>query len=109
MNKFGWFGKSWGAPVCIEDDHIETPVGESCRHCDEVFVDGDQGVREMSGQSMHLECHLRGIIGGVNHLRGTCTCCGGKDDPDPPNVSKREAARLAEAEWMRMKNGFPRT
>ena len=112
MNKFGWFGKSWGAPICVEDDHIDIPIGKPCYHCDEIIVDGDQGITDMQGYSWHLECHLRGIIGGVNHLRGTCTCCGGKDDPDPPNVSKREAARLAEAEWMRMKrmnNGLSRS
>lgn len=108
MNKSGWFGKSWGAQVCVEDDHIETPIGKPCRHCGEIFIEGDQGVADMFGQPMHLDCHLRGIVGGLNHLRGTCTCCGGTDDPDPPNVSRREAARLAVIEWEKT-IGIPRT
>jgi hypothetical protein len=96
--KNGWFGENWGAPICDEDDHIETPIGV-CLHCGEIFMQGDRGVTDMQGQAMHLECQIRGIVGGVNHIRGTCLCCGGTDDPDPPNVSKREAARLAVLEW----------
>jgi hypothetical protein len=108
MNKGGWFGKNWGAPVCADEDHVETPIGKSCLRCKETFVDGDQGMTDVLGQSMHLECQLRSIIGGVNHIKGTCACCGGTDDPDPPNVSKREAARLAVIEWEK-KIGIPRT
>lgn len=106
--KSGWFGTSWGAPVCAREDHIETPVGEACLHCGEVIVEGDQGITDMQGNPMHIECHMRGIIGGLNHLRGTCTCCGGTDDPDPPNVSKREAAKQAVIEWEK-KIGISRT
>lgn len=62
----------------------------------------------MQGYAMHIECNLRGVIGGVNHIRGTCSCCGRTDDPDPLNVSKREAARLAMIEWEK-RNGFSRT
>jgi len=101
----GWFGQNWGAPVCTEEDHIEIPVGQSCHHCGETFIDGDRGITNAQGYSWHLECHMRGIIGGLNHLRGTCSCCGGKDDPDPPYVSKRIAAQLAMFEWERLKNG----
>jgi hypothetical protein len=44
----------------------------------------------------HLDCMLRMVVGGVNHQRGTCSCCsGGQDPPDPPSLSKREAARVA--------------
>jgi len=108
MNKSGWFGKSWRAPICNGEDHIETPIGKTCLHCGEIFMADDQGVTDMQGKPMHLECHLRMIVGGVNHIRGTCSCYGGTDDPDPPNVSKREAARLAMIEWEK-KIGFPRT
>ena len=104
-NKSGWFGKNWGAPICADADHIDTPVGKACYHCGEVFVEGDQGVTNQQDFSFHIDCNLRGVIGGVNHLRGTCSCCGGTDDPDPPNVSRREAARLAANEWRKMKYG----
>lgn len=105
MNK--WFGKDWGAPICVEEDHIETPIGQACYHCDEIFVEGDRGVTDMPGHALHLECQIRQVVGGVNHIRGTCLCCGGTDDPDPPDVSKREAARRAVIEWG--KRYVPRT
>jgi hypothetical protein len=47
----------------------------------------------------HYECHFRSIIGGLNHLRGRCTCCGGTEPPDPPELSKREAAAEAVKFW----------
>lgn len=49
----------------------------------------------------HFECWMRGIIGGLNHLQGGCTCCGGSDPPDPPGMTRREAARAAVEEWQR--------
>lgn len=101
-SSFGWFGQNWSAPICTEEDHIDTPIGKSCYHCGEIFVEGDQGVTNIQDYSFHYECNLRGILGGANHIRGTCTCCGGSDDPDPPNVSKREAARLAVLEWEKL-------
>ena len=58
---------------------------------------------EHGARVAHQECALRAIIGGVNHLRGLCTCCGGTLPPDPPNVTQREAARLAVAEWKRQR------
>jgi hypothetical protein len=47
----------------------------------------------------HLECQIRSLLGGVNHLEGRCTCCGGTQPPDPPDVTRREAAILAERAW----------
>jgi hypothetical protein len=97
--KQGWFGENWGAPLCFEDEHIETPVGKSCHHCEEIFVVGDKGITNRQGYSWHIECNMRMVIGGVNHLRGTCTCCGGKNEPDPPYISRRQAAQVAVIEW----------
>lgn len=101
-NNSGWFGKSWDALICTNEDHVHTPIGKSCKRCGEVFVDGDQGITNSQCYSWHKECYLRGILGGANHIRGTCSCCGGTDDPDPSNVSKREAARLAMLEWEKL-------
>ena len=103
-NRSGWFGESWGAPICVKDDHIHTPIGESCTFCEEVFVNGDQGITNLQGYSWHADCYMRIILGGMNHIRGICSCCGGTAEPDPENVSKREAARLAVLEWEKMKN-----
>ena len=44
---------------------------------------------------VHYECHMRLVFGGANHQDGTCSCCGGSQPPDPPGLTKREAARLA--------------
>ena len=38
-----WFGESWGASVC-QGEHVDTPVGVLCAHCDEPIAEGDQGV-----------------------------------------------------------------
>jgi hypothetical protein len=77
-----------------------------CLFCDEPIAWGDSLARhpintEDGLRIAHEECALRAVIGGINHLRGLCTCCGGTLEPDPPNVTKREAARLALAEWKR--------
>jgi len=44
---------------------------------------------------IHRDCSLRMVVGGVNHQLGRCSCCGGTEDPDPPSMTKREAARAA--------------
>lgn len=38
-----WFGESWGAPVCFETEHIETPLGAACGACTKLIDEGDQG------------------------------------------------------------------
>lgn len=91
-----WFGASWGAPLLDEIPKMDTPFGAPCTWCDDLIDDDDSGV-EYAGASgyAHYECFLRQTIGGVNHQRGTCTCCGGSDPPDPPELSARDAARAA--------------
>jgi hypothetical protein len=40
-----WFGKSWGAHVCEEAAHVETPVGAMCFGlCGVPIAEGDRGV-----------------------------------------------------------------
>jgi hypothetical protein len=98
-----WFGKDWGAPICVEAPHVWTPVGEKCSWCDEPIARGENGfvlpliTREGARPAYyHYECQLRSIAGGVNHQLGLCTCCpGGALPPDPEGLSKREAARQA--------------
>lgn len=98
----GWFGKSWGAPVCEPATHAPTPVGEPCLWCDEPIVADDDGVLIVhladNGPSLrpqHIECFERSITGGVNHLMKQCECCGGTLPPDPPNLTRRQAAAAA--------------
>ena len=39
----GWFGESWGAPVCQAEQRVPTPVGKQCMWCSEPIAAGDQG------------------------------------------------------------------
>lgn len=76
----------------------------TCPHCGEPLEHGvvvpHVGVEgTVEPWRWHWECWMRQLVGGLNHLRGTCTCCGGTDPPDPPGMTRREAARAAAAEW----------
>lgn len=71
---------------------------EVCSWCDEPIVAGERVMRGMNFINHH-ECGMRSVIGGVNHLKGKCRCCGGTLDPDPPGFSRRAAARLAVKAW----------
>lgn len=78
-------------------------MAERCPWCDEPVWIAFQSVviiphvdedREFP-RAWHRECAVRQVIGGVNHLRGRCTCCGGTEPPDPPDMTRREAALAA--------------
>lgn len=77
----GWFGQDWGAPCCEEDEHIETPIGESCARCREPIKVGDQGVvaplvwldGSVTRIVHHLDCYLATIIPHGND----CAVCRG--------------------------------
>lgn len=104
MSSVRWFGADWGAPICSDTEPVETPAGRACFWCDEAIVEGDSGVtiphvtcRGVTDEPYHLDCHVRQLLGGLNHLRGRCTCCGGTEPPDPPGLSVREAASAAVA------------
>ena len=110
-----WFGRAYGAPYELDTPLAATPVGRACGRCNETIVEGDDGliVPLLGGDAAHAdvpyhyECHLRGIVGGLNHQLGRCTCCGGTEPPDPPNMSRREAARLAVKNWQVMRRRRP--
>jgi hypothetical protein len=69
-----WFGESWGAPCCDEDEHCETPVGKECLRCKVPIAAGDQGVTmpfvktEDDGTytattcAYHYQCYIDTII-----------------------------------------------
>jgi hypothetical protein len=38
-----WFGESWGAPICDEDYHVETPVGRRCVYTGKTVSKHDRG------------------------------------------------------------------
>ena len=68
-----------------------------CILCDEPFDDPSEVVAHINNgtEPVHQACLLRSIAGGINHQRGTCSCCGGDQPPDPPGLTRREAARVA--------------
>lgn len=71
-----------------------------CIFCEEPIAMGDELHRNPIGTAdgpriAHYECALRQVVGGVNHQRGRCTCCGGTEPPDPPRLTRREAALAA--------------
>lgn len=79
---------------------------DDCIHCGDLIGPNEPSeaiwaMGELGGveRRRHEECAIRSAIGGLNHLRGTCYCCGGTDDPDPPNMTRREAAMAAVAYW----------
>jgi hypothetical protein len=102
-----WFGEPWPSaelpsPVCSNPaDRVQTPVGESCLHCGEEIASGDRGVvipyvdwdvgPVTRTSPVHIECHLRSVLGGPGHLLGLCSCGGGGCDPDM-GMTPREAA-----------------
>lgn len=68
---------------------------KTCPHCGEPIVSTDRLAPGYLYQSVHWECGLRAAIGGLRHQMGTCRCQGGNDDPDPPEMTRREAAYAA--------------
>lgn len=59
----GWFGENWGAPVCQEIRHRDTPVGTTCMDCGQPIGAGDQGIimpswdgQVLSAAVTHLDC-----------------------------------------------------
>jgi hypothetical protein len=65
-----WFGESWEAPACAEDQHVETPVGMECAECAKPIKEDDQGfvlpymLTETKAVPIvyHKVCFLRTII-----------------------------------------------
>lgn len=108
-----WFGKAYGCAYEEGADHTATPVGSACAWCGEPIKGGDTGVLLPAiGQAIcqelayHYECHMRGLVGGIFHQLGWCRCCRDSElPPDPQNVSKRDAARMAVKLWNIKRHG----
>lgn len=72
------------------------PENPTCAHCGEDIKPGERG--PATGEPVHRECLIRLIVGSISHQLGKCRCYGG-DWEDPPELSVREAARLAVEYW----------
>jgi hypothetical protein len=72
-----------------------------CLYCSEPVLESDRiGPYPVNGEPVHWECGLRCVVGGLNHLNGQCSCCGGTLPPDPEGCTRREAARMAAQVWI---------
>jgi hypothetical protein len=106
-----WFGKAYGAAYEYDSPRVDTPVGEHCAWCDEAMAEIDTGVIMFFIETdvsvaprqvpYHYECHMRRLIGGVNHQLHLCFCpgCAGVLPPDPTSMTRREAASAAVDHW----------
>lgn len=118
-----WFGPKPFSPACEPGDQVPTPTAIDCYHCEERIKEGDEGymmprlpasegagilaafnadgVLDLAYIVQHYECHMVGTIGHVRCLltHGSRGVCPDGVDRDPPGMSKRAAAKLAERLW----------
>lgn len=73
------------------ETQIDTPVGMTCIHCEELIVEGDTGTIEWQDGVFHYECRIRLVAGSVGHQMRKCSCYGGTEE-DRPGITKRQAA-----------------
>lgn len=99
------FGQRFDAPAFDDATIVRTPVGSLCLMCGERIEVGDNGVmmqtwgpRGVRQEPEHLECHLRSVLGSIEHLEGQCTCFSDAHRRD--DESYRETARLT-MKWIR--------
>lgn len=102
-----WFGRAHGAEYEKDCDKVAVPVGAPCEWCGEEMETHSCGFvlpacNREGGATYHFECYMRRLVGGLNHQKGKCTCCGGTEPPDPPHVTRRVAAIEATRYWHQM-------
>lgn len=102
MGTLRTFGPAHGSP---DLPTCPVPVGQKCIWCEEMFVDGDQGLLDAGDAPQHRECFFRSIFGSVGHQKGTCSCFGGSEE-DPPDMTRRQAARAAMEIFLRTRDRF---
>lgn len=109
-----YFGDLEGVPATEGARRVTTPTGARCLYCREAVRAGDSGYLMASYEpegarvvAVHAECQLRQVVGGVECLKrqhaGTHVV--GDHDPDPPGLSRREAAQATWA-WIH-EHGLP--
>lgn len=82
---------------------------KTCIHCDEEIAPDEPLAPLLNNcQFAHWACGVRMVVGGLNHINGTCSCCGGDLPPDPEGVTKREAAMMAAQAWITRNQRFLR-
>jgi hypothetical protein len=84
-------------PPDTDMEHVATPVGARCAHCEEPITAQDHGwVLPPQELSFHHACFLRGVIGSVAHQQRRCSCfIPGSTCSDDPALTRRQAAEAA--------------
>ena len=97
MSTMRWFGQKLSAPVYDDCPQVEIPVGQNCVYCQEPIADKDNGFVDAAGSAMHRACFLRDIVGSIRHQLKMCSCFGGCDRNDEPELTVRQEAEKAVA------------
>lgn len=103
-----FFGDRWDAPAFDDAVEVERPVGAQCLFCPDVIGPEDSGIvtpyidgrGKRSDSPIHLECHLRSVLGSVAHLEGRCSCVTGRRADDRTSLTHREEGLLV-MQWVR--------
>jgi hypothetical protein len=89
-------------------DGSANPERRVCQWCDEA-IELDEACDRFHMLPMHVECCFRSIMGSVAHIEGRCGCViEGASETDPPDMSRREAAKAALAAWRAQGHELPR-
>jgi hypothetical protein len=101
-----FFGVRYRYAAYDEAEHVETPVGARCAHCEEPIHTGDDGwvlpLLDRPGHPteapFHRACFMRNTIGSVAHQQRLCCCfLRGSTKEDDPALTRRQAAEAAMA------------
>ena len=89
--------------MCVVDPEIRI-----CTWCGEM-IEPDALRDPLFIVPMHAECGVRMIMGSIAHIEGRCSCVDPNNhETDPPELTRREAAKLAFAAWQKLGYEFPR-
>lgn len=65
----------------------------ACERCGEPVLEGEQEPPCVNAH-IHYECAVRTAVGSIGHQLHKCSCYGGTEE-DPPDMTKRQAAKAA--------------
>lgn len=73
----------WDAPATDDAEWLtDTPTEMRCMHCQQHFLEGDNGAIMPNGLAQHRECALRSVMGGIGHAVDHVYFCRGLLGPD---------------------------
>lgn len=89
MTTMAWFGRVFDSPMYddMPPADVADYLGKDCGFCREAILGGEPGITmpflSSDGSErlpMHIECHLRSILGSPAHLDGLCACTSGEHE-----------------------------